>query len=60
MFPEVQLPIAEGINAGLDWLTTNLSAVTEAASVVLESGINGLAGLLLFVPPVIFMVVAAV
>jgi glycine betaine/proline transport system permease protein len=60
MIESIELPIAEGINAGLNWLTTNLATVTEAASVVLEQGINGIAAGLLFIPPVIFMIIVAV
>ena len=59
MIEAIELPIAEGINAGLNWLTSNLAAVTETASVVLEQGINGIAAGLLFIPPVIFMIIVA-
>lgn len=59
MIPSIELPIAEGIDAALNWLTTNLSTVTEGISVVMEAGIDAIVAALLFIPPVVFMVLAA-
>lgn len=60
MVEVLQLPIAEGINAGLDWLTQNLSGVTEAISAGMETGIEAIVTGLLVVPPLIFMALAAI
>ncbi|MGM0674766.1 MAG: ABC transporter permease, partial [Spirochaetota bacterium] len=60
MIDVIELPIAEGIDAGLNWLTNNLAAVTETISVVLEQGIEGITAALLFIPPTIFMVIVTV
>jgi glycine betaine/proline transport system permease protein len=60
LIESIELPIAEGIDAALDWLTAHLAAVTEAASILLEQGINGIATGLLLIPPVIFMLAVAV
>jgi glycine betaine/proline transport system permease protein len=60
MVDVIELPIAEGIDAALNWLTNNLATVTEGITVIMEAGIDAIVTVLLFVPPLIFMGVAAV
>jgi glycine betaine/proline transport system permease protein len=56
----VEFPIAEGIDAALNWLTGHLSEVTESISVGMEAGIDFLVSALVFVPPVIFIAVVTI
>jgi glycine betaine/proline transport system permease protein len=60
MIESIELPIAEGIDAALDWLTGNLAGVTETISIVMEAGIDAIVAALVFIPPLIFMAAAAV
>jgi glycine betaine/proline transport system permease protein len=56
----IEFPIAEGIDAGLNWLTAHLSGITESISVGMEAGIDFLVAALLFVPPVIFIAIVTI
>jgi glycine betaine/proline transport system permease protein len=53
------LPLGEGIDALLDFLTAALSPLTNAFSDVVGVGINGIVGALAFPPPIVVIVLLA-
>jgi len=55
-----KFPLDDLIDDGLDWLTEVLAGATKAVSAVAETGIDGIVGGLLFLPPwVVILAVAA-
>ncbi len=54
-----RIPFGDWIEAGLDYLTTNLSGATKAISAVTEVGIDATVDAFLFVPPLIMIVLLA-
>ncbi len=54
-----QIPLGEGIEAALDWLTLILSPLTRAFSEIVELGIEGIVGGLALLPPVVLAVLIA-
>jgi glycine betaine/proline transport system permease protein len=54
-----RVPVGDWIDGALDWLTDNLEPLFDAVSTVTEGGVEGLSGLLLLLPPVLFAVLLA-
>lgn len=54
-----RIPLGQGIEALLDWLTDVLSPLTRAFSDVVEVGIDGIVAGLAFVPPLILIAIIA-
>ncbi len=54
-----QIPLAAWIDAALSFTTTLLSPLTRAVSGVLSTGIRGMVDGLVFIPPWLFVIIAA-
>ncbi len=50
-----RIPIGDGIEAVIDFLVDNVSWLTRAFSAVMETGLSGVEGALLSLPPVLFI-----
>ncbi|WP_062049908.1 proline/glycine betaine ABC transporter permease [Bacillus sp. JCM 19034] len=54
-----KLPIAEYVDSFISWLTANLGGLFDFISAILGGIVNGIEAVLLFLPPIVFIIIIA-